>query len=133
MRARAALLSTTLALLAAGCTSVPPGARAISADEIESALSGHTWSWEEGGGPRAGIYFAADKQAEIRWQGQLYRTTWSTRDGAFCYRDDDAGKDRCWALYEKDGTLYNYSLWQPEYSEPYEWNAAEELRKGRHI
>lgn len=119
-----------VSLVVSACTSIPPGTTAVPADEIKSSLSGRTWSWPVGG-PGAGIYFAPDGRATLFWQGKPWDTTWSARDGAFCYQHTSG--DRCWAVYEKDGQVYSRSLWQAEHSEPYHWDPAKDTRRGRHL
>lgn len=116
--------------LMSACTSIPPGATAIPADDIKSSLSGRSWLWDIAG-KGAGIYFAGNGTAVIHLEGKNYDTTWSTRDGAFCYKGPD--KDRCWALYARDGRTYSKSLWQPEYSDEYPWDARSNTVPGRRI
>lgn len=124
--------STCLLVIATlvGCNSIPAGGVPVSAYALETSLSGRTWLWKEGG-PDAGLYFSPDKKAFGRWKGDSWTSTWSTRDGAFCFRAQEG--DRCWAVYEKDGQTYSFSLWQDEYRVPYRWNTATDTVPGRQV
>lgn len=120
---------STLIIVLSGCNSIPSGATMVSSDQIRSSLAGYTWVWDDGG-PGAGIYFAKNGQAAAHWKGESFNTTWSTRDGAFCYKGPD--KDRCWAFYEKDGVTYARAQWDAGYRDPFPW-ADETVRRGRHV
>lgn len=115
---------------AAGCTTTPPGTTAVPASEVRTMLAGNTWGWPSSG-PGGGIYFNPDGTAEIFHQGELWNTTWSTRNGAFCYQHPEG--DRCWGMYRRDGVLVSRSHWQEQWNEPYDWNYESEVRRGRHL
>lgn len=129
LSARLSLTVMAVALLS-GCTSTPPGAAAVPAAEIRGLIAGNTWMWASEG-PGAGLYFAPDQKAFLHWRGTTYETTWSVRDGAFCYQHTSG--DRCWGVYRRDGQLVSRSLWQPEFANPYDWNYQDEVRRGRHV
>lgn len=131
------LFGAMMAGLVAACDSPPPSAaRAqseavpVPAAEIRSMLAGRTWGWTSSG-PGGGIYFAPDGSAVIHHEGRNHDTTWSTRDGAFCYQHPRG--DRCWVVARRDGALISRSLWQAEHPNEYVWDYEGQVRRGRHL
>lgn len=122
-------LPAAFASLLAACTTLPPGAIPYSSTEIEAVLTGRTWLWNSGGG----LYFGPNGKAIIKLEDGVYDTDWVAEDGKFCHSTTHKGGPYCWGIFKKDGKTFQYSLFQPEYSEPYPWNPQMDTVRGNRI
>lgn len=124
------LLAVAALGVLAGCQSVPPGATAVSAEDIKTQLAGRTWAWSGGDG----IYFARDGSAVLKWKGKRHNTNWTTERGKFCHSTESENGPYCFLYYEKDGENWSETLFEKDkFPDPYTWDARSDTKPGNRL
>ncbi|QKV18523.1 hypothetical protein [Oricola thermophila] len=125
MRGLTKLLVLCTVLLVAGCTTINNDGP-VPASYIQQTLTGRSWMWVPGG-PGAGIYFGANGEGQVSWNGKVKKVKWHARDGRFCYTGSGGS---CWLLYRSGGKMYSRAT---SGGSPYPWHPLRDTKRGNFV